>query len=420
MSATKNILIGVFVLLAFAIIIFILLFLHPSVGDNEKVLHVLFTDIDKINIGTRVTYAGLPVGEVVKIREVPEARTGRVNHQGEIYVYELTLRVDSTVQVFNSDTLYVRTSGLLGERNIEIDPHPPKEGEKLQEIEDELIYAQPTPTIEATLKKFGTLSDKFGHLLDSFSDTIEDFKDKKILDKVAKISDHMLDITSSLNQPDKWKAIIDNAWNVSEQMKETWPKVEASVQNIHSLTEKAQNSWTKVDRTVDEFYTASVNAHAFTADIQKIMAHAQQGKGTFGRLFMNDELYLRLKSIFHKGETTMGDVNQYGVLFHLNKRWQRANARRMNLLKRLSNPQLFADHFNREVDQLSDSLSQVSMVLDETSDYPQEMMNNPEYTQKYSELIRKVEEIEETLKMYNEQIVNQGALLGPSCEQPCR
>ncbi|MDP1880257.1 MAG: MlaD family protein, partial [Parachlamydiaceae bacterium] len=78
-AAIKNILIGVFVILAVCVIVFMLLFLHPSVGDNAKTLRVRFADIDKVNIGTRVTYAGRPVGEVVSITELPDARTSRVD-----------------------------------------------------------------------------------------------------------------------------------------------------------------------------------------------------------------------------------------------------------------------------------------------------------------------------------------------------
>src|SRR5947209_20418902 len=98
-ASIKNILIGIFVLTAIGIIVFMVLFLHPSVGDNAKTLRVRFTDIDKVNVGTRVTFAGRPVGEVVSIQELPDARTNRISKNGDIYVYELVLKVDSAVDV---------------------------------------------------------------------------------------------------------------------------------------------------------------------------------------------------------------------------------------------------------------------------------------------------------------------------------
>ncbi|MEI8126176.1 MAG: MlaD family protein, partial [Parachlamydiaceae bacterium] len=91
----KNLMIGLFVTAAAAIIIFILMFLHPNIGDNGKTLHVLFTDVDKITIGTRVTYAGKPIGEVIAITEVPDALHKKTDSSGQLYAYDLTLLVDS-------------------------------------------------------------------------------------------------------------------------------------------------------------------------------------------------------------------------------------------------------------------------------------------------------------------------------------
>jgi phospholipid/cholesterol/gamma-HCH transport system substrate-binding protein len=91
----KNMMIGIFVLAAFAIIIFIMLFLHPNVGNEGKTLRVRFADIDKISAGTRVSFAGKPVGEVIRIDEVDKSE--RVDHDGIVYVYELVLAIDSGV-----------------------------------------------------------------------------------------------------------------------------------------------------------------------------------------------------------------------------------------------------------------------------------------------------------------------------------
>ena len=71
----KNVLIGLFVLAGFAIVTFMLLFLHPTVGDEGKRYKIMFADIDKINTGTRVSYGGRAVGEVVGIKEVEDPKT---------------------------------------------------------------------------------------------------------------------------------------------------------------------------------------------------------------------------------------------------------------------------------------------------------------------------------------------------------
>lgn len=385
-ASVKNILIGIFVISAIGVIIFMLLFLHPSVGDNAKTLRVRFTDIDKVTVGTRVTFAGKPVGEVVSIQELPDVRTGRTSRHGDVYAYELILKVDSGVDVFNTDEILMRTSGLLGERNIEINPLPLKPGEKLQNIENEVLYAEQTTSVEDTMKEFGLLSKKFGSLLDDFHEVMEEIKKEALIKKISTSVQNMQNITHALNQPEKLRQTVDN---------------------VHHLTEKALDSWKTVDETLASFRTTAQHAASFTDKAHQMIDYARQGKGTLGKLVMGDDLYLRLKSIFHKGEVVMNDINQFGILFHLNKKWQRLQASRLRLLEKLACPDEFARYFNEEMDQISASLSRVSVVLNESDCYPQSLLYNPDFTKKFAELLKRVENMEESLKMYNEQIIDQ-------------
>ena len=118
----KNILIGAFVIVACTIFVWVLLFLHPSSGDAAKTIHVRFDNINKVSIGTRVTLAGRPVGEVISIKTVKQARSDRGRKRGPVYLYELTLGIDSHATVYDSDRISIHTAGLLGERSIAITP----------------------------------------------------------------------------------------------------------------------------------------------------------------------------------------------------------------------------------------------------------------------------------------------------------
>lgn len=426
-SSVKNILIGLFVFAAIGIIVFMLLFLHPKVGDNAKTLRVRFTDIDKVNIGTRVTFAGKPVGEVVSIEELPEARTDRINQHGDVYVYELTLKVDSGVDVFNSDDIMLRTSGLLGERNIEIKPNPLKPGEKLVKVENDTLYAVQTSNVEDTMKEIGQLSQKFAVVLDDFHLLMENIKQENIVNKISKSVQNISEITDSMNQPEKWTKMLDNVYSLTERFHTSWNSVDYSLHNVrdltdrahcslttiqktlenfHHLSQRAQHSWGTVDQVLGGLKIASDQVTDFTAKANEIIDYTLAGKGSIGQLFMGNDLYLRIKSILHQGEVVMNDINSYGLLFHSNKRWQRLQARRLRLLENLWNPNEFAKYFNEEMDQISTSLSRVSMVLNETECYPETLMNNPSFIERFSELLKRVENMEENLKMYNEQVID--------------
>lgn len=385
-ASIKTILIGLFVVVAFAVVIFMLLFLHPSVGDNAKTLHVRFTNIDKVNIGTRVTYAGKPMGEVVDIRELQDARTERLAVNGQVYVYELTLNVDSGVNVFNSDIVTLRTSGLLGERNIDISPEPLKPGQELYLVNDEILYAVPAASVEDTLKQFEGISKKVTVILNDVHHAMDKLKKERVYENIGEITKNAAEITSKLNQPEK---------------------LDKFVNNLVKFTDSLNESWVTVDKTINEFHTSSVHFRETMADAKKMADHASQGEGTIGRLFMKDDLYLRLKSVLSKGDTVAGDIKQYGILFQTDKKWQRINAKRQKLLQKLSKPELFAEYFNNEMDQISTSLSKVSLLLNETECYPDSLYNNPDFTLRFAELMRRVTVMEEALNMYNEQVVDQ-------------
>ncbi len=406
-ASIKTVLIGIFVIVAAAIVVSMLLYIHPTVGDNGKTLRIRFTDVDKIDVGTRVTYAGHPVGEVISIKELPEARTSRLNYEGDVYVYEIEAKVDSGVDVFNTDEVTARTSGLLGEKNIEIMPMPPKPGQPLFKVENQVLYAVPVGTVESTLKSFSELTKKIEKTLDSIQTVIEDIKKEEIVPDVGKITKNLVDITHALNRPEKWTEAIDNLTTLSNKAVHSWDTVDNTLKNAYALTDKANRSWPKVDHALDQFNIAAGNTKDFTHSAKQIIDYTKSGKGSLGRLFMGNDLYLQVKSVLHKGDNLMSDINQFGLLFQTNKRWQRLEAQRRQLVQTLSDPNQFTNYFNNEMDNISANISSVSMILNESQyNDPRSLFYNPDFTYRFSELMRNVGNMEETIKLYNEQLAN--------------
>lgn len=406
-ASIKTVLIGIFVIVAAAIVVSMLLYIHPTVGDNAKTLRIRFTDVDKIDIGTRVTYAGHPVGEVVSIKELPDARTSRLNYDGDVYVYEIEAKVDSGVDVFNTDEITVRTSGLLGEKNVEINPMPPKPGQPLFKVENQVLYAVPVGTVESTLKSFSELTKKIQKTLDSIQIVVDDINKEGLVQDIGKITKNLVEITHTLNQPEKWTTVINNFTTLSDRAIHSWDTVDATLHNAHAVTEKANQSWSKVDHAFDQFNIAAMNTRDFTNSAKQIIENTKRGKGTLGHLFVGNDLYLQVKSILHKGDNLMSDINQFGVLFQTNKRWQRLEAQRRQLVRTLSDPIQFANYFNNEMDNISSNLSSVSMILNESQyNDPRSLIYNPDFTYRFSELMRNVGNMEETIKLYNEQLAN--------------
>jgi phospholipid/cholesterol/gamma-HCH transport system substrate-binding protein len=382
----KNLMIGLFITAAALIVIFMLMFLHPHMGDEGRILHVLFTDVDKITPGTRVTYAGKPVGEVVDIKEVEYGRTGKKDSSGHLYVYDLTLRVDSKVKVFNTDQVASRTSGLLGEKNIEITPIAPAKDQKLVEIDGSVIYAQESGSVEQTLKDFKETANKIDAAFDAATDILNRMRDNKLVEKISHTLDNIESISKAINQPDELSDIVAN---------------------VHQFTNSLNKTWPRVDKFVKDIDAAALSITKFVNQGHGLFTDIQAGKGTLGRFLSSDDIYLRTNSIMSKLETILDDINHYGLLFQSDKGWQRLRARRMNLLQKLSTPQEFRNYFNDEVNQISTSLSRVYMVLNDVENNPCccDVMLDKEFTKVFAELMRRVTMLEEEIRMYNTQVV---------------
>ena len=168
----KNISIGIVTSLAVIAVVVILLFLHPSFGDGEQRLCVRFANIEKIYKGSRVSYAGSAIGTVVSITQLPEEK--RVVKDGNLYVYELTLAVDSKSKVYDTDEITISTSGLMGERFISIIPGRSAKQNNLALLDEtSVVYATQPLSTEAVFEKVYAATSQAEQMLRSLADVID-------------------------------------------------------------------------------------------------------------------------------------------------------------------------------------------------------------------------------------------------------
>jgi phospholipid/cholesterol/gamma-HCH transport system substrate-binding protein len=359
----KNILIGLFVVAATAIVIFVMLFLHPVVGDNRGVLRVRFADIDKVSVGTRVTYGGRPVGEVVEIKEMDMPSDPRKPaRDGHVYLYELVLRVDSNVKVYNTDEIYARTSGLLGEKSVEINPSAARPGEKVWLVNEDILFADETGSVEETLKEFKELADKVEATLDSFKFAIDELNRSKIWENLGATVKNLNDITTELNIPGKW------------------------------------------GDTLNHLEAASKKADLMMSEAAEVSHNVAQGKGTLGTLLVKDDFYQQMRALLNKGSLILDDMGSYGILYQNDKRWQRLKAQRENLVKKLQVPSEFQSYFYNHINEILQSLDKISMNFCQTEPYYQSYVDDEEFKKVFTELMRRVSQMDTSIKLYNQQI----------------
>lgn len=445
----KNILIGLFVIVAGCLITIGLLFLEPSLGDAKQTLRVRFTNIDKVGIGTRVTFAGKPIGKVVNIYEVNDARKSAKDTNGEVYFYELELKVDSGVNIYDTDDIVVRSSGLLGEKNIAIIPRPSIGEEQPRLVTEEIILANKSGSVEHALEELTELASKARHTLDhvvelirtnsneihytikemhqamgnldvaletvnanklvdnvndmvvSFNDSLGYFntglahlQDNHFWQNVATTTDNLNSIMSAINQPEQWKETVENLHLLAKRLPASWETIDVSLNRIADMTEGLQN--------------LSHDAKSLIKNTDIIAGNIAQGKGTLGQLIMNDALYLRAIAVMGKVDTIMNDINHYGILFQNNKSWQRQRIKRMNMLYKLNSPQAMQLYFDEEISQINAGLGRISVVLEnmKNSQPKDSLLQNKNFAEEFTEILRQLKGLEGTLTLYNQEFIS--------------
>jgi phospholipid/cholesterol/gamma-HCH transport system substrate-binding protein len=396
LNQTKNMIIGLFVVVACALIIGMILFVEPSIGDNKQALYIRFASVNGISLGTRVTLAGKPIGEIVAITTIPNARSQPVDELGNLYYYQLTAHIDSHIKIYTTDEIEIQTTGLLGERSIVILPKYPPQGiqPKLATSQTPL-YGNSVDPIESAFHQLSGLAEKVEDAVDSIVAWINE--NGPALGSAVRSFDRAMqevgDMVASINERD----VVQDVQNALHSFTQT-------SDSIHQVIQELEDNMTfkNIATTIDHFKNSSIS-------LEHILDTIEEGKGTIGRLIAEDDFYLKLMSIFSKIDTTMNDINHYGILFNLNKEWQRSRQKRASILAALKTPQEFKDYFEKEIDNINTSMTRISILLEKAESVPEKerILQNSLFKKDFAELLRSANELLENIKLYNEQLQQQ-------------
>lgn len=391
---TKNMLIGVFVIAACTLIVMMILFLKPSVGDGKQTIYVRFSNINKIGVGTRVMFAGKPVGEVVAVEDITNARNKpSADVLGQIYYYQLVLHIDSHVKVYDTDEFAIQTSGLLGEKSIAIIPKIPPKGVTPKLITNQPVYAQSYDPIEYAFTELSDVADAMKAMIKEVNNWVKKNGDD-VAGAIRSFGGAMDEIKISVK-------LLNEEGVIPELKKGVTHFADACIEIHDAFREMHEgNVFSNTSLTMKNLASASHSVDMITQDIA-------DGKGTLGKLVKGDDLYLRMTAIISKVDTLMNDLNHYGLMFNLNKSWQRQRLKRITALNALDTPQGFKTYFENEVDEINTAMARLSMLVDKAQMSPEkeEIFSNDLFRKDFAELLRQADELSDNLKLYNQQLL---------------
>lgn len=328
----KNLLTGIFVVASCILIVTVILFLEPQVGDGKKTMHVRLSNVSKIYVGTRVSYGGRPVGEVIAIETIPDAREEKTDHLGRLYFYDLTLKVDSSVDVYSCDQICIQTAGLLGDKSIAIVPKPARKGSSPQLVNDKILYGDALDPLEAAFHEMSTVSQKMQNTMNEVNIWMQNFADDtgKALQNFGAGMGRLDQVLGTLQDGDFLE------------------KTQTCVRNLSLISDKIS-----------------------------------RGEGSIGKLVDDQNLFLRLENLVSKANILMDDVNHYGILFHTNRGWQRLRSQRMNQLASMHSPKAVTSLLAQELNDINLAMARLQTIADSVEKNPDEKQK---FQQVYLEL----------------------------------
>jgi phospholipid/cholesterol/gamma-HCH transport system substrate-binding protein len=119
--------------------------------------------------------------------------------------------------------------------------------------------------------------------------------------------------------------------------------IQRGLKAAYGTLNQVQNALEQLDEK-QAFKNAGIvmqNIKSTSRNVDQITEEILQGKGTLGRLVLGEDLYLQMNAMMTKANGVMNDLNHYGILFHLNKEWQRTRLKKVTQLNALSSPKGF-------------------------------------------------------------------------------
>jgi phospholipid/cholesterol/gamma-HCH transport system substrate-binding protein len=315
-------------------------------------------------------------------------------------MYELTLKIDSSVDVYNTDDVAIKTTGLMGEKSIAILPKASLTDQPSYMITNQTLYANSTDALENTFNqvaKAATRLDKAVGRLDTWFAANQDF-----------VSSAIRSFDGAMGGVDGLLGLVD-AEKLVPAVRESVGLLNDNMQSIRLSLEDDQllHKFASLTDSLDTATTAfNHDGAAALRNLHQISRDIASGSGTMGRLIVGDDFYLRLASLMNKGEALMNDVNHYGLLFQYNKQWQKGRTRKANFLKALDTPQEFRNYFEGEVDSMTTSLGRLTELMDRAGGGEREkILQSNAFKHSFASLMRQVEGLTDSLKLYNEGLI---------------
>jgi phospholipid/cholesterol/gamma-HCH transport system substrate-binding protein len=298
--------VGSLVLAAMAVLVLLIFLMSGTSGglfSHKLFLRSYFENAAGLKNGAPVTLEGVTIGNVVKIRVVPERNPTPV---------EVTMRVGGDYASFlhTDSTTSIAQAGVLGDSYVDISSaraSGPRPGENTE------LRATGSPSIqdvirtsESSIQDVSTLMRKISVLVDTLNSkkgTIGSFiNDPAFYAKLSRIADNLDQISGSISQG---KGSLGKLVN-DDTLYNRANSAIAHIDNVATALDEGKGSAGKFIHD-DAFYS---NLNSTMANANQLIGEINQGKGSLGKLAKDPEFAKKLDDTVTRLDNILSSIDE--------------------------------------------------------------------------------------------------------------
>lgn len=302
---------------AFALIVLaVLTFMTFKVGGLDwakkkgYAVHMVFSSTAGLDEKTRVKIAGVDAGvvEYIGLKE------------GKALV---TLRIDPGVRIYRNAQASIRSSGLLGDKYLDIRIGSPEAGQLKDG--DTITDVIEVADMDDLARNLINVSQSFTRLTESLNDVLGDDQAKKSLSETIV---NLREISSTLNQTitlndQKLRTVLDNISTLTASLNGLVDRnrdpLTASISDMRDFSASLKNTGPEL---IENLNKASQQLKAILEEnrpgvrstvesVDKIAQQVERGEGTLGKLVKDEQLYDSMTRASDRLNKTLSAVERF-------------------------------------------------------------------------------------------------------------
>jgi phospholipid/cholesterol/gamma-HCH transport system substrate-binding protein len=288
--------VGLFALIIFAVLTFMTFKVGEfTIGKKAGyVVYAYFHDTAGLYEQTKIKVAGVNAGTLEKI--------GLVNG-----VAQLTLRIDPGVTLYSDASAGIRTTGLLGDKFLEIKvgslPPTLKDGDTIRYI-DEFI------DIDDMFRNFDNLSQNINQMVTALTEPEVKDSLRQAAINLKDISDSLKNVVTGNEQRlDRIIAKMDSlTTSLDELVATNKAPLSNSISNIEELTASLK---TMLEENKENINNLVTKTSATMDSINVVAKKVEKGEGTIGKLVHDEKLYSALTNAVGGVSNTISAIDRF-------------------------------------------------------------------------------------------------------------